>query len=160
MASSDDLSARTSPFTALFKARGTTIDFYDQAGDAIAYSDDGEHIYLFTGKPVAYLDSDAVYSNDGDQRGWFADGWIRDKGGRCVAFSNRAVEGPFRPPMHAKPEKGVRQPRPLKATQDPRTLHPIYSNAWSEQSATEFCRGVISPKCRCGESREVPRRPG
>jgi 4-fold beta-flower domain-containing protein len=114
------------------------IDFYDQSGHAVAYSDDGQHIYLFTGEAVSFIDSDAVYSYRGEQLGWFEKGWIRDKDGRCIAFSDRAVEGPHRPSKRAKPEKAVRQPRPSKEATDPRALRPIHSNAWSAQSAKDF----------------------
>lgn len=38
------------------------MTFYDSHGKAIAYlHDDGIHIYLFNGRPVAYLYGDAVY---------------------------------------------------------------------------------------------------
>ena len=55
------------------------MTFYDSHGKAIAYlHDDGIHIYLFNGRPVAYLYGDAVYGFNGHQFGWFEDGWIRD----------------------------------------------------------------------------------
>lgn len=45
------------------------ITFYDLYGNAIAYCEDNETIYLFTGQPVAYLYEDSVYSFDGRQLG-------------------------------------------------------------------------------------------
>jgi len=60
------------------------MTFYDSHGKAIAYlHDDGIHIYLFNGRPVAYLYGDAVYGFNGHQFGWFEDGWIRDLNGCC-----------------------------------------------------------------------------
>ena len=42
------------------------MTFYDLHGNAIAYSEDNETIYLYTGQPIAYLYMDIVYSFDGD----------------------------------------------------------------------------------------------
>ncbi len=44
--------------------------FYDESGSAVAYSDDGTHIYLFSGQPVAYFQRDSVYSFGGRHLGW------------------------------------------------------------------------------------------
>lgn len=115
-----------------------SIVLYNQAGVAIAYSDDGQHLFLFSGVPVAYLDADAVYSYRGEQLGWFENGWLRDKDGRCVAFSENPAPGPQRPAKSQKPPVGLKQPIPIKDRQDPRALRPIHSNAWSTQSANDF----------------------
>ena len=48
--------------------------FYDNCGHPTAYTEDDIHIYLFTGEPVAYLHTDAVYGYNGRQIGWFRDG--------------------------------------------------------------------------------------
>lgn len=114
------------------------IAFYDRSGQAVAYSEDGEHIYLFSGEPIAYLDSDAVYSYRGELLGWFESGWVRDKDGRCVAFSEHAVGGPPRPVKKAWPHQSPRLAAPVKEHQDPRLLRPIHSSAWAEQSARDF----------------------
>ena len=47
------------------------IDFYSKSGRAIAYTEDGEHICTFSGRPIAYLDGDVVYSFSGQHIGWF-----------------------------------------------------------------------------------------
>ncbi|HSN17440.1 MAG TPA: hypothetical protein VLV87_04450 [Gammaproteobacteria bacterium] len=114
------------------------IVFYDQQGNAIAYSEDGEHVFLFGGEPIAYLDADAVYSYRGELLGWFEEGWLRDKDGRCVAFSEHAVGGPPRPLKKSMPHQSPRLSNPVKEHQDPRALRPIHSNAWSAQSARDF----------------------
>ena len=115
-----------------------TIVFYDRDGTAVAYSDDREHIYLFSGEPVAYLDDDAIYSYRGDLLGWFEDGWLRDKDGRCLAFAEPASGGPQRPAKKAKPYQSPKLSAPIPERRDPRTLRPIHSNAWSTQTAREF----------------------
>lgn len=114
------------------------MDLYDRAGYAVAYTDDDEHIYLYTGEAVSYLVDGALYTYRGEQLGWCDTGWIRDKDGRCVAFSEAATNGPSRPPMGIKPPQAVRQGRPPKEPRDPRALRPIHSNAWSTLSAREF----------------------
>ena len=41
------------------------MTFYDINGRAVAYRDDGESIYLFTGEPVAYIYGNLVYTYNG-----------------------------------------------------------------------------------------------
>lgn len=114
------------------------ISFYDRGGLAIAYSEDNQHIFLFGGQPVAYLDDDAVYSYRGELMGWFEGGWLRDKNGRCVAFSEQAAGGPQRPLKKTWPFQSPRLANPVKEHKDPRSLRPIHSSAWSLQTAEAF----------------------
>jgi hypothetical protein len=115
-----------------------TVTFYDRSGKAVAYSEDGQHVHLFSGEPVAYLDAQAVYSYRGELMGWFEDGWLRDKDGRCIAYSEQATGGPPQPEKARRPAQSVRQLAPVQQRQDPRSLRPIHSNAWSSQTAEEF----------------------
>lgn len=39
--------------------------FYDQHGQVVAYTQDGQHIYTYPGEPVAYLFEDKVYHYNG-----------------------------------------------------------------------------------------------
>lgn len=115
-----------------------SITFYDRSGNVVAYSDDDVHIFLFSGEPIAYLDADALYSYRGELMGWFEDGWLRDKDGRCVAFSEQASGSPTQPEKRRRPKQSLKQPLPLQQHRDPRSLRPMHSNAWSSQSAQEF----------------------
>lgn len=115
-----------------------SLEFFDRSGHAIAYSEDDEHIYLFGGQPVAYLVSGAIYNYRGEQLGWYENGWIRDKDGRCVAFSELVSGGPPRPTMGLRPAKVVRQVRPQMEPRTSRSLRPIHSNAWSGLSVQDF----------------------
>jgi 4-fold beta-flower domain-containing protein len=110
----------------------------DRDGNALAYSDDGENLFLFTGVPVAFLDVGAVYSYRGELLGWFELGWLRDKNGDCMAFADDAVAGPHKPRLRPFPPTNAKQPIPVRLRLDPRMLRPIYSNNWAEQSAMEF----------------------
>lgn len=114
------------------------VTFYDRSGIAIAYSDDDVHIYLISGQACCYLDGAAVFSYSGALMGWFENGWIRDKDGRCVVFSESATGGPPRPTKQAMPEKRDKQLRPPDGKKDPKPLRPIHSNAWSDQPASAF----------------------
>lgn len=114
------------------------ITFYDRNGTAVAYSDDGAHVFLFGGEAVGYLEADALYSYRGELMGWFEKGWLRDKDGRCVAYSDKAAGGPPQAARLEKPYQSRKQAMPAREHQDPRSLRPIHSNVWSSQSAQEF----------------------
>jgi hypothetical protein len=73
------------------------VVFYDRNGDPVAYTDDGEYVYLFNGSAVGHLVRDSVYAYDGTHLGWFIDGWIRDHDGHCVYFTDDAEGGPVSP---------------------------------------------------------------
>jgi len=62
------------------------ITFYDASGSAIAYTGDNEHIYLYSGEPVACLSDGSVYAYSGKHLGRFANGWIRDHEGLLCIF--------------------------------------------------------------------------
>ncbi len=114
------------------------MEFYNRSGAPVAYCEDGEHIYLFSGKPVAYLDGDAVYSFAGEPIGWFDDGWIRDKAGHCVFFTHEAKGGPVKPVKHVSPVKGVTQVMPVKGVKQVESVRPVKSLSWSDLSGEQF----------------------
>lgn len=114
------------------------IDFYSKSGKPIAYTDDGEHIYTFSGKPVAYLDGHAVHSFSGQHIGWFEDGWIRDKTGKCVLFTDAASGGPLKPVKNVKPVKGVKHVKPIKGVKHVRSVKAVKSLSWSPLSGEQF----------------------
>lgn len=68
------------------------MTLYDYSGRAVAYSDDGETIYLFNGAPVAYFYGDMVYGFTGQQLGTIKNGWIRDNKGLCVFLLTMLME--------------------------------------------------------------------
>jgi len=65
--------------------------FYDLNGSPTAYTEDGTHIYFFSGEPVAYFVDESVYSFTGVHLGRFENGWIRDNNGDCVFFTEYAT---------------------------------------------------------------------
>jgi hypothetical protein len=115
-----------------------TINFYDNSGTAIAYLADERHIYTFSGKPVAYLDGEAVYSFSGEHIGWFEEGWVRDTKGKCVFFTESASGGPVKPVKKVKPAKGVRHVKPVKGVKHVKSVKAVKSFSWSQLSGEHF----------------------
>ena len=113
--------------------------FYDRYGKPTAYTEDGEYIYLFTGEPVAYLYSDAVYGYSGRQFGWFQNGWVRDLNGNCAFFTENATGfGPLKPMKQLCPLKSLKQLRPLKGLRELKRLRPLDSLSWSALSGKQY----------------------
>lgn len=114
------------------------MTFYDSHGNPVAYTDDVEHIYLFSGKPAAYLSGNNVYGYNGHHFGWIEEGWIIDKRGRCVLYTDNASGGPVKPINKIEPIKGVKKVNPVKSVQQVSTVKPISKLSWSEMSGEEF----------------------
>jgi hypothetical protein len=112
--------------------------FYDQAGSPVAYTDDGKHIFLFSGQPVAYLHRDSVYSFDGQHLGWVRNGWIYDHNGCGVFFSDDSSGGPLKPFKQFKPFKSFKMLMPLKALRQLPPLKPLWSIYWSDIPVQKF----------------------
>ncbi len=91
------------------------LTFYDRNGNAFCYTDDGVHIYLFSGQALAYLHDDALYSFGGHQLGWFLNGWLYDLIGSCVLFSEETTDWPGKPGVAGKPGKAGKAGLPGKA---------------------------------------------
>ena len=115
-----------------------SLDFYDSKGNPIAYTDDGEHIYTFAGKPVGYLHEGSVYSFSGRHLGRFNNGIVRDNDGHAAFFSEGASGGPMKPLRKLKPLKGLKQLRPLKGLRELRPLKSLDSLSWSQLSGEQF----------------------
>lgn len=119
---------------------GNDLVFYNSYGDPIAYCEDGEHIYLYNGEPVAYFHNDSVYSFDGDHLGWFEQGWVRDNNGDCVFYSDNAQGGPVKPIKSIRPIKSVKSIKPIKSVKSIKPIKAIKSLSWSQLSSDIFFR--------------------
>jgi hypothetical protein len=111
--------------------RSVSLDFYDSRGRPFAYSDDGETIFAFSGKPLAYVDGDSVYSFTGAHLGFFEQGQIWDHSGRVLLFTDGASGGPMKPLKALKPLKSLKQLKPLKGLKQLKPLKPLKSFSWS-----------------------------
>ncbi len=115
-----------------------SLDFYDKSGTPIAYTEDGEHIYTFDGRPVGYLSDGSVYAYTGVHLGWFENGLIRDNSGNAALFSEGSSGGPIKPIRQVKPIRGIRQIRPIKGIRQIKPIKPIPTLAWSSLSGAQF----------------------
>ncbi len=70
------------------------IHFYSKIGQPICYSSDGEHLYLWDGSPIGYIDDERVFSFSGRALGWFIKGWLYDRNCNPALFSEYAEGGP------------------------------------------------------------------
>ncbi|MNL03970.1 hypothetical protein D3C87_1245240 [compost metagenome] len=115
-----------------------SLNFYDRAGAPIAYTDDGEHIFTISGRPVAYLYDGSVYSYQGHHLGLMADGVIRDNSGHVAFFTDGARLGVTRPMLRLMPLKGLKQLKPLKQLRQLRPLKSLNRSTWSQLSGQQF----------------------
>jgi hypothetical protein len=111
-----------------------SVDFYDHSGNPYAYCDDGEHIYTFKGKPIAYISDESIYRFDGKHVGYFSSGILRDEDGNALLFTDGATGGPVKPVKRVKPVKGVTVVRPVKGVKAVRPVRPVNTLHWSQHA--------------------------
>jgi hypothetical protein len=118
--------------------RGQSVDhpssdteFFDSRGAAVAFFDDDQTLYLWSGKPVAYLDEDSIFGFNGKHLGWLAMGSIYDHDGNLVA----AIADRFASPVKSPPSKGFKEFKPFKAFEEFKPFKPFFSNNWSDVPA-------------------------
>ncbi len=108
---------------------------YNSSGRAVAYIDsDGQSIYLYDGKPVAWLSGNDLYAYDGKYLGWMESGWVYDRAGRPAFFRDDAQGGPVKPVRSVRPVRGVRGVRPVRGVRQVRPVRPVRSLSWSAVS--------------------------
>ena len=114
------------------------LNFYNQNGKPIIYTDDNVHLFSYSGKPVGYIHEDIVFTFNGKPLGYLVDGWIRDTNGYCVFFSENATGGVVKPLKQFLPLKSCKQLMPLKSTRQNSIISFIKRNAWSRYSDLDF----------------------
>jgi hypothetical protein len=114
------------------------MEFFDRSGNAICYSPDGEHIYLWNGEPVGYFSDNKIYAFSGKLIGWIENGWLLDRSNRPALFSSSATGGPVKPVRKVKPVKSVRRVRPVKSVRQVAHVRPVKSLNWSQ-----CCNGLF-----------------
>lgn len=105
---------------------GEEVTLFDAAGRAAAYIaiDDDLTIYLWSGKPVAYLDRDGsdfhVYGFNGSHLGWFVKGVIWDHDGDAACAPKERIGStqfePFKAFKEFKPFKSFKEFAPFRPT--------------------------------------------
>jgi hypothetical protein len=97
------------------------ITLYNKSGKAAAYlADEDETIYLWDGRPTAYVHQDTVYGINGKQLGWFDNGTIFDIYGLRAGF----IRSKSPVVTEAEPVKPRKQSAGLKAIRQPAVVKP------------------------------------
>lgn len=112
---------------------------FDAQGRATAYIDDDMTIYLWSGKPVAFIYPDTshevsdIYGFNGKHLGWFIKGIARGNDGSAECGVKSVVSppqvGPLKSPKEYKPPKALLERRPLT---------PNFSQSWSDTPCRVF----------------------
>ena len=110
------------------------VPLFDGQGDATAYIavDDDSTIYLWSGKPVAYLEDDGnggfhVYGFNGIHLGWLTGGVIRDHLGRVACAMKQRMRS-----TNFEPFKAFKAFKPFKAFKEYAPFRPFLVDSWSE----------------------------
>lgn len=111
-----------------------TVKFYDQDGAAVAYLDeDGETIYAWGGKPLAFVEGQDIFSFAGKHLGWLENGWVIDHDGGHSYFTENASGGPMKPLKQLQNLKGLKEFLPFKGFKEFVPFKPFRSNAWGKR---------------------------
>lgn len=119
------------------------VSLFDGAGKASAYIavKDELTIYLWSGKPVAYLERDSaggfeVYGFNGKHLGWFVDGVVRDHDGNAACATKDRMRS-----TEFEPFKAFRQFKPFKSFKEFAPFRPVFTNTWSATACTFLFAG-------------------
>lgn len=116
------------------------ITLFGSDATAVAYiADDDFTIYMWSGDPVAYLDSDPaggfhVYGFNGKHLGWYVSGVLRDHGGNVVGARKEV----FSSTVKLEPFKSFKKFKPFKSFKQFAPFRPFFSNTWSKKYLDEF----------------------
>lgn len=113
------------------------ISLFNTNGKAVAYIDTVDKdltIYLWSGKPVAFISGEDVYGFNGKHLGWYAKGIVRDHKGDQVGVTKKATNmyteyEPYKSSKQYKPYKGHKEYAPYK---------PYWSTSWSDTDLKIF----------------------
>lgn len=118
-------------FSATILASDETT-LFDGRGRAVAYVAEDLTIYLWSGKPVAYLDRDSaggfhVYGFNGKHLGWFVRGIVRDGQGDGACALKEVLSS-----TEIEPIKSIKEIKPIKSIKEISPIRPIFSRSWSD----------------------------
>lgn len=115
------------------------IPLSDFGGQMVAYIASDDTIYLWSGKPVAYLiagrdGGEDVFCFNGRHLGWFQDNMIWNHHGRPVCTSKEAGTHGFEPLM------GANGATPARAAREAVPARPTFVKAYEDS----MCRSLLS----------------
>ena len=123
------------------KASDEEVTLFNGKGKATAYIavDDAMTIYLWGGKPVAYLEPDKrgggfhIYGFSGKHLGWFVQGVVRDHDGDAAcAVKDRMKSTDF------EPFKAFKEFKPFKSFKEFAPLRPTFSKSFGSVTCSLF----------------------
>jgi hypothetical protein len=117
--------------TACSAAQSGETALYDSTGTPVAYIADDLTIFLWSGKPVAYLyrgnRGTDVYGFNGKHLGWFEKGYVRDDDGDATCGLKSVIRSP-----KLEPIKSLKELKPLKSLRELPPLKPTSSLEWAD----------------------------
>lgn len=114
-----------------------SLNLYDSSGHAAIYvaTDDDLTIYLWSGKPCAYVAGKDIFGFNGKHLGWLHGGVMYDHEGRVVAAPPKTFVGV----VALAPIKAIRQLKPLQSFRQFSPFEPfLQTTTWSPISAQAF----------------------
>jgi hypothetical protein len=115
---------------------GEEISLYNSSNDAVAYIavDDDLTIYLWGGKPVAYVDGENIYGFNGKHLGWFSRGAVYDHDGYAACATKERLAGY----AHYEPYKGFKEFKPFKSFEEFAPFKPIFNASFGDTTCSIF----------------------
>ncbi|MBW8684610.1 4-fold beta flower protein [Chitinophaga rhizophila] len=113
------------------------IALFNKDGKAIAYiaTDDEEMpVFLYNGKPVAYITKDNVYGYNGKHLGWYDKGVIRTHEGKIIATTKDASSQY----TQYEPYKNYKQSKPYKSYQHTAPYKVYAQSGWTAEGFEAF----------------------
>ena len=110
---------------------------FDIFGNPIAYISyfDDNTIYMWDGRPVAYLEPDkTIYGYNGRHLGWFENGFIRNLHGEITGFNKLAADVYTR----FEPYKSYKRYRPYRRYKEFAHYKPFFGYTKSKESLAQF----------------------
>ena len=119
------------------------ISLFDGAGNAVAYIalTDGLTIYLWSGRPVSYLEPDGnggyqVYGFNGRHLGWYVNGVIWDHSGHASCATKELLQS-----TQYEPFKSFKEFMPFKAFAEYAPFRPAFSESFGDERCSFLLSG-------------------
>lgn len=118
------------------------ITIFDHQGEAVAYVDTDEEatIFLWSGRPVAYISGTSIYGYNGNHLGWINQGILYDHEGYGVGFFKNATTTL----TQLESLKGLKQLEPLRSLKELEPLRPLFSSYWTNTPLSIFLMSGIN----------------
>lgn len=114
------------------------MKFFNRYGSPVTYLKDNEVFYSFSGRPLAYLKDEVIYSYQGKCLGWLIDGWVRDRTGNAVFFGDNPVGGPLCPLTKLAPIPSLPKIPPIPSIPEIPPIRPLLSLNWAVNTGEDF----------------------